>query len=53
MLLSYHFFTINLLLLYESFVKMSFFNDKIFHFQKFQTKLKPKIGSNGFLILIS
>ncbi len=51
----YHltFFTINLILLYESFVKMSFFNDKKIHFQKSLIKPKPKIGANGFLIWVS
>jgi hypothetical protein len=48
----YHliFFTINLFLLYQSFVKMSFFTNKKIHFQKSLTKPKPKIESNGFLI---
>ncbi len=39
--------------LWKSFVKMSFFNDKNFHFQKFLIKPKPKIGSNGFFIWVS
>jgi hypothetical protein len=33
--------------------KMSFINDKKFHFRKSLTKPKLKIGSNGFLIWVS
>jgi len=32
---------------------MSFFNDRVFHFEKFLTKLNAKIRSNKILILIS
>jgi hypothetical protein len=32
---------------------MSFFNNNFFHFQKFLTKQKLKIGSNAFLIWVS
>jgi hypothetical protein len=39
--------------LWKSFVKMSFFIDIIFHFQRSLTKQKLKIGSNGFLIWVS
>ncbi len=39
-------------ILWKSFVKMSFFNDRIFHFQKSLIEQKLKIGSNGFLIWV-
>jgi hypothetical protein len=39
--------------LLKSFVKMSFFYDRNFHFQKSLVKSKLKIGSNGFLIWFS
>jgi hypothetical protein len=46
-LLSFHIFyhqlTSIIWVLWKSFVKMSFFNDKKIHFQKFLTKPKPKI----------
>ncbi len=45
--------TFIILVLWKSFAKMSFFNDKKFHFQKSLTKPKPKIGSNGILIRVS
>jgi hypothetical protein len=55
-LLSSHIFYHQLIfirwVLWKSFVKMSFFNDKIFHFQKSLIKPKLKIGSNGFLIRV-
>ncbi len=40
-------------ILWKSFEKMSFFNNNFFHFQKFLTKQKLKIGSNAFLIWVS
>ncbi len=56
-LLSFHIFYNQLIsiiwVLWKSFVKMSFFNDNFFHFEKSLTKLKLKIGSNGFLIWVS
>jgi hypothetical protein len=56
-LLSSHIFYHQLIsiiwILWKSFVKMSIFNDIIFHFQSSLTKPKFKIGSNGFLIWVS
>jgi hypothetical protein len=49
----YHQFIIIIWFLWKSFVKMPFFNDLNFHFQKFSTKPKLKIGSNVFLIWFS
>jgi len=48
----YHQFISNIWVLWKSFVKKSFFNDKIFHFQKSLIKSKFKIGSNEFLIWV-
>ncbi len=57
MLLSCHIFKywLNFIiwLLWNSFVKMSCFNDKNFHFQKSLIKPKFKIGSNEFFIWVS
>jgi hypothetical protein len=56
-LLSSHIFYHQLIfiiwVLWKAFVKMSFFNDRSFHFQKSLTKPKLKIGSNGILIWVS
>jgi len=53
-LLSFHIFYHQLIciiwILWIFLVKRSFFNDRNFHFQRFLTKQKPEIGSNGFLI---
>ncbi len=49
----YHQFISKIWVLWKSFVKMSFFNDKKFHFQKSLIKPKFKIGSNEFLIWVS
>ncbi len=55
-LLSFHIFyhQLNSIIwvLWKSFVKMFFFNDRNFHFQKCLIKPKLNIGSNGFLIWI-
>jgi hypothetical protein len=46
----YHQLTFIIWILWKSFVKIFFFNDRNFHFQKSLTKPKPKFGSNGFLV---
>jgi hypothetical protein len=57
MLLSFHIFYHQLIsiiwVLRKSYVKMSFFNNRFFHFQKSLTKPKLQIESSGFLSSVS